>query len=97
MSDSPYHRLQVRLTAGGLVPPPRQATRAARQSAQPGASPRSKGEDVLAVATAFFGEHGYEDTKCANVAAAVGIGPAALYHYFESKQHRLCVIMAEAL
>jgi AcrR family transcriptional regulator len=31
------------------------------------------------------------------VAAAVGIGSTALYHYFESKQHCLYVIMADAL
>jgi AcrR family transcriptional regulator len=31
------------------------------------------------------------------VAAAVGIGSTALYHYFESKLHCLYVIMAEAL
>jgi AcrR family transcriptional regulator len=79
------------------VPPPRQATPTARQSAQAGASPRSKREGILVAATRYFGEHGYEDTKWADVAAAVGIGSTALYHYFESKQHCLYVIMADAL
>ena len=49
------------------------------------------------VATEYFGQRGYEDTKWADVAAAVGIGSTALYHYFESKQHCLYVIMAEAI
>ena len=63
----------------------------------PIASPRSKRERILTVATAYFGEHGYEDTKWADIAAEVGIGSTALYHYFESKQHCLYVIMADAL
>ena len=40
---------------------------------------------------------GYEHSKWADVAAAVGIGSTALYHYFESKLHCLYEIMAEAL
>jgi AcrR family transcriptional regulator len=80
------------------VPAPRQATRATR-NAEDGRRPssRSKREIILTTATAYFGEHGYEDTKWADVAAAVGIGSTALYHYFESKQHCLYVIMADAL
>jgi TetR/AcrR family transcriptional regulator, cholesterol catabolism regulator len=61
------------------------------------ASSRSKREGILTTATAYFGEHGYEDTKWADVAAAVGIGSTALYHYFESKLHCLYVIMADTI
>jgi AcrR family transcriptional regulator len=60
-------------------------------------SSRGKREDILAVATALFGRDGYEDSKWADVAAAVGIGSTALYHYFESKLHCLFEIHAEAL
>jgi AcrR family transcriptional regulator len=60
-------------------------------------SSRGKREDILAVATTLFGRDGYEDSKWADVASAVGIGSTALYHYFESKLHCLYVIMAEAL
>jgi TetR/AcrR family transcriptional regulator, cholesterol catabolism regulator len=60
-------------------------------------SSRSKRAQILDVATQYFGEHGYEDTKWADVAAAVGIGSTALYHYFESKLHCLYVIMADTL
>src|SRR6201987_6539182 len=80
-----------------IVPAARQATRAARADGRRRTSSRSKREDILATATAYFGEHGYEDTKWADVAAAVGIGSTALYHYFESKLHCLYVIMADAL
>src|SRR5438270_2113500 len=80
-----------------ILPAPRQASRAAGANGQPHASSRSKREGILATATAYFGEHGYEDTKWADVAAAVGIGSTALYHYFESKLHCLYVIMADAL
>jgi AcrR family transcriptional regulator len=53
--------------------------------------------EILAAATARFGRDGYEDTKWADIAADVGVGPTALYHYFESKQHCLYVIMDEAI
>jgi TetR/AcrR family transcriptional regulator, cholesterol catabolism regulator len=53
--------------------------------------------EILAAATERFGRDGYEDTKWADIAADVGVGPTALYHYFESKQHCLYVIMDEAI
>jgi AcrR family transcriptional regulator len=64
---------------------------------QPRASSRSKRADILRVATAIFGRDGYEHSKWADVAAEVGIGSTALYHYFESKLHCLYVIMADAV
>jgi TetR/AcrR family transcriptional regulator, cholesterol catabolism regulator len=79
------------------VAAPRRATRAGQNDGQRRTSSRSKREQILVTATAYFGEHGYEDTKWADVAAAVGIGSTALYHYFESKLHCLYVIMADAL
>jgi AcrR family transcriptional regulator len=66
-------------------------------NAQRRTSSRSKRAIILETATAYFGEHGYEDTKWADVAKAVGIGSTALYHYFESKLHCLYVIMADQL
>jgi AcrR family transcriptional regulator len=64
---------------------------------EPRPSPRNKRGEIVAVATEYFGDNGYEDTKWADVAAAVGLGPTALYHYFESKQHCLFEILAEAV
>ncbi len=52
---------------------------------------------ILYAATERFGRYGYENTKWADIAHDVGLGPTALYHYFESKQHCLFVIMAEAV
>src|SRR5436190_10790081 len=69
----------------------------ARRSRRTGASSRSKRADIIATATEQFGRHGYEHSKWADVAQAVGIGSTALYHYFESKVHCLYVIMAQAL
>jgi AcrR family transcriptional regulator len=60
-------------------------------------SSRNKRAAILEVATEQFGREGYEHSKWADVAAAVGIGSTALYHYFESKLHCLYEIMAEAL
>jgi TetR/AcrR family transcriptional regulator, cholesterol catabolism regulator len=79
------------------VPAPRQASRAKTNEDGRRTSSRSKRAAILTTATAYFGEHGYEDTKWADVAAQVGIGSTALYHYFESKLHCLYVIMADAL
>src|SRR5215217_9661001 len=63
-------------------------------------SPQSRGtkrHEILAAATERFGRDGYEDTKWADIASDVGVGPTALYHYFESKQHCLYVIMDQAI
>ena len=57
----------------------------------------SKREEILTAATERFGRDGYEDTKWADIAADVGVGSTALYHYFESKQHCLYVIMEQAI
>src|SRR4051812_49371509 len=65
--------------------------------AQPKASARSKRHAILDAAVQAFGRDGYEDSKWADVAKAVGIGSTALYHYFESKLHCLYVIMADTL
>lgn len=84
-----------------MPPPPGSRSRrdagAVGATGAAGASSRSKREEILSTATAYFGENGYEATKLADVAAAVGIGSTALYHYFESKLHCLYVIMADAL
>ena len=73
---------------------PRTITQPAR-TAQAG--PRSKRDQILDVATEYFGRYGYDETKWADVAAAVGIGSTALYHYFESKQHCLYEVMSRAV
>jgi AcrR family transcriptional regulator len=60
-------------------------------------SSRSKRDDILKTAIEYFGRDGYEYTKWADVAKAVGIGSTALYHYFESKLHCLYEIQALAV
>src|SRR5215204_2099103 len=71
-----------------------------RAAAARGSRPRVEGakrEEILWAAALRFGRDGYEDTKWADIAADVGVGPTALYHYFESKQHCLYVIMDQAI
>ena len=63
----------------------------------PRLKPGVKKEQILEVAVDYFGRYGYEETKWADVAAAVDIGSTALYHYFESKQHCLFEIMAKTV
>jgi AcrR family transcriptional regulator len=72
-------------------------TRAGTQRRPPRLKPGVKREQILEVATQYFGRYGYEETKWAEVAASVGIGSTALYHYFQSKQHCLYEIMSNAL
>jgi AcrR family transcriptional regulator len=57
----------------------------------------AKRAEILTAATERFGRDGYEATKWAAIAADVGVGPTALYHYFESKQHCLFVILDDAV
>src|SRR5205823_10080445 len=58
---------------------------------------RSKRQEILTSAIEHFGRNGYEHTKWADIAADVGLGSTALYHYFESKLHCLFEIHADAL
>ena len=78
------------------MPQPRQ-TSDGRSTNRSAPSSRSKRSAILETATELFGRDGYEHSKWADVATAVGIGSTALYHYFESKLHCLYEIMAEAL
>lgn len=68
----------------------------ARRHVSPRLKPGVKRAQILEVAADRFGRSGYEETKWADIAADVGIGSTALYHYFESKQHCLFEIMAQA-
>ncbi len=77
--------------------PQARQTQSTRVDGAPVPSTRNKRAAILEVATEQFGREGYEHSKWADVAAAVGIGSTALYHYFESKLHCLYEIMAEAL
>src|ERR1700749_280124 len=53
--------------------------------------------EILTAAVDRFGRDAYENTKWADIADDVGIGPTALYHYFDSKQHCLYVILGQAV
>src|SRR5215470_809215 len=101
----PCPRARTRHDRVGCVRAPTPATlpkmnSAKSRRAQRGGSARIEGakrNEILAAATERFGRDGYEDTKWADIAADVGVGPTALYHYFESKQHCLFVILGQAM
>ena len=59
--------------------------------------PGHRRAQILEVAADQFGRHGFNETKWSDIAAAVGVGSTALYHYFESKQHCLYELMAETV
>jgi AcrR family transcriptional regulator len=79
------------------VTKPNAGARAAARRRSPRLKPGVKKEQILEVAVDYFGRYGYEETKWADIAAAVDIGSTALYHYFESKQHCLFEIMAKTV
>jgi TetR/AcrR family transcriptional regulator, cholesterol catabolism regulator len=72
-----------------------QESRAGRRP--PRQKPGVKKQQIRETAIDYFGRFGYEETKWADVAAAVGIGSTALYHYYESKRHCLFEIMVDAV
>ncbi len=57
----------------------------------------AKRAEIIDAATRRFGRDGYENTKWADIAFDVGVSPTALYHYFDSKQHCLFVILGQAM
>ena len=75
----------------------KRSARTSARRAAPRLKPGAKKEQILDIATDYFGRYGYEATKWADVAAAVDIGSTALYHYFESKQHCLYEITARTV
>src|ERR671923_173622 len=74
-----------------------QSRTATKRAARAGAGDGGKRDLILAVAAERFAREGYEDTKWADIAAAVGVGTPGLYHYFESKEHCLFTIMEQVL
>jgi AcrR family transcriptional regulator len=79
------------------LPQANRTNRNGNRRGSPRLKPGVKKEQIIEVATDYFGRYGYEDTKWADVASAVDIGSTALYHYFESKQHCLFEIMGRAV
>ncbi|MGI9092613.1 MAG: TetR family transcriptional regulator [Mycobacteriales bacterium] len=56
----------------------------ARAGRRPG--PGSTSDDVLAAARSLFAERGYRGTTLRAIAAAAGVTPAMIHHFFGSKQ-----------
>lgn len=56
---------------------------------------RGTRERILEVAEASLGERGYEGTRLHQIAHAVGIQKASLFHYFPSKEHLYRAVLNE--
>jgi AcrR family transcriptional regulator len=54
-------------------------------------------EDVLRAAAAMFVEHGYAATSTRQIADAVGLRQASLFHYFEKKEDILAELLDRTL
>ena len=54
-------------------------------------------EDILAASVPLFARYGYEGVSMRQIAAEVGVQPAALYYYFPDKQKLHLAVMEFAL
>lgn len=62
-----------------------------------GTRPANRRALIIAAAADLFCRNGYADVGMGDVAAAVAIGPSALYRHFRGKQSLLATVVAEAL
>ncbi|MGW5316570.1 TetR/AcrR family transcriptional regulator [Nocardia thailandica] len=82
--------------------PPRAEPREQAPRADPGAPavrrrPRDRRATILRAADAAFARKGFHRTSMADIAAAVGISPTALYRHFRTKQELLGCSLREGL
>jgi TetR/AcrR family transcriptional regulator, cholesterol catabolism regulator len=54
-------------------------------------------EEILDVAAALFAEHGFDAVSLAEIADAVGLSKATLYHYFSRKEEILGTIVVTTI
>ncbi|MGW4847635.1 TetR/AcrR family transcriptional regulator [Nocardia brasiliensis] len=62
-----------------------------------GTRPANRRALIVAAAADLFCRNGYADVGMGDVAAAVAIGPSALYRHFRGKQSLLATVVGEAL
>lgn len=72
--------------AGGTLPVPPRGTR-----------PRNRRQLIVWAAADLFARNGYPHVPMSRIAAAVGIGPSALYRHFAGKSQLLAVVILDAL
>ena len=56
-----------------------------------------KRKEILKIGTRLFVEKGFENTTTRDIARAAGISNAALYYYFDSKEHLLYQTLDETV
>ncbi|EWM42258.1 bacterial regulatory s, tetR family protein [Bordetella holmesii 41130] len=54
-------------------------------------------ERILEAAAALFARSGYEGSSIADLACAIGVSKAAIYHYYPTKQDIYDAIIVEVL
>ena len=77
------------------------AMASAGRMGRPRLQPRSNegaaaADEILAAASALFGERGVDGTTMAKIAASAGLQQSSLYYYFRSKEQILAAIVAQA-
>ena len=67
------------------TPTPSQPRRVGRPRATGARAGEDPAEDILRAAAALFASHGFAGTSTAQIAAAVGLGQSAIFHWFRNK------------
>ncbi|OZI47436.1 TetR family transcriptional regulator [Bordetella genomosp. 5] len=75
--------------------PPAEAPKRAR-AGRPPTLPAAR-ERILAEAARLFAQSGYENSSIADLASALGVSKAAIYHYYPTKQDIYDAIILEVL
>jgi TetR/AcrR family transcriptional regulator len=70
--------------------------RTGRPRLQPRDQTGDTADEILAAASALFGERGVNGTTMAQIAAGAGLQQSSLYYYFRSKEAILAAIVAKA-
>ena len=71
-------------------------TRIGRPRRLPRGATGDPSAEIMAAASALFGERGVAGTTMSRVAAAAGLQQSSLYYYFRSKEDVLAAILREA-
>src|SRR3546814_3038960 len=87
-------RLRLSRPKGAMPDRPVSAKRPRAGRAPTLAAPR---ERILEEAARLFARSGYENSSVADLAAAIGVSKAAIYHYYTTKQDIYDAIILEVL
>jgi TetR/AcrR family transcriptional regulator, cholesterol catabolism regulator len=85
------------MVPAGAAPVSRRSTRVRKPDANEHSRPDSRRAEMCRAAAQIFRDRGFDATSVSDVARALGLTKAGLYHYFDSKEALLFEIMTFGL